>query len=95
MRYQNEETRREISHKNEEISALNRDILSWREVVERLNSENKELQLVIEDIENKNRKLVEKINEQIYMKAAEYKERTLQALTKNDSPSKLKQVLAD
>lgn len=42
-----------------------------------MNAENKQLQLVIEDVENKNRKLVDKINEQIMMKATEYKERTL------------------
>lgn len=37
--------------------------MSWREVVDRLNNENNELKSVIEDLEGKNRKLVEKINE--------------------------------
>ena len=77
MHYKNDETLRDLHHKTEDINSLNKDILSWKEVVDRLNSENKELQLVIEDLESKNRKLVEKINEQIYIKATEYKERTL------------------
>ena len=63
MRYQHEEAIRQINLKSDEIVALNKDIISWREVVERMNNENKELKFVIEDLETKNRKLVEKINE--------------------------------
>ncbi len=62
-------------------------------MIDRLNSENEELKSVIDDLEGKNRKLVEKLNEFMYNKATEYKERTLQALTKNDSPTKLKRVI--
>jgi hypothetical protein len=48
---------------------------------------------VIDDLESKNRKLVDKLNELMYNKASEYKERTLLALTKSDSPTKLKRAL--
>jgi hypothetical protein len=41
-------------------------LISWKEVVDRLNRENTELKEVIDDIELKNRKLVEKLNEQIF-----------------------------
>lgn len=61
--------------------------------MDRMNNENGELKSVIEDLETKNRKLVDKLNEFIYNKASEYKERTLQALTKNDSPTKLKRAI--
>lgn len=73
---------------------LNKDLLNWKELVDRVTSENTSLKQVIDDLEDKNRKLVEKINEQIMLKAVEYKERTLQALTKSDSPYKLRQALA-
>jgi len=79
--------------KNEEVHILNSDVLSWKDCVERMNSENEELKRVIEDLEVKNRKLVDKLNEFMYNKASEYKERTLQALTKSESPSKLKRAI--
>jgi len=58
-----------------------------------LTSENDQLKSVILDLESKNRKLVDKLNELMYNKAVEYKERTLQALTKNESPQKLKKAI--
>ena len=36
---------------------------SWREVGDRINGENSELRTVIDDLEHKNRKLVERLNE--------------------------------
>lgn len=67
--------------------------MQWREVVDRLNNEGAELKKIIEELEMKNRKLVEKLNDQIYQKATEYKERTLQALQKSESPTKLRRAL--
>jgi len=43
---------------------------------------------IINDLELKNRKLNEKLNEVIYKKAARYKEKTLQALNRGDSPER-------
>ena len=77
MKYQMEDLIRQQSIKDEESSLLSKDIMSWREVVDRLSAENTELKTVIEELENKNRRLVDKLNEQIYNKATEYKERTL------------------
>lgn len=79
--------------KNEESHIFNEDIVQYKSVIDRLNNENEELKAVIDDLEGKNRKLVEKLNDFIYNKATEYKERTLQALTKNDSPTKLKRAI--
>jgi hypothetical protein len=42
-----------------------------------MNDENSELKRIIEEVELKNRNLVEKLNEQMYLKATEYKEKTL------------------
>lgn len=77
MRYQNDEAYRKITLKSEECASLNLEIMSWKEVNDRLNQENSDLKSVIDDLESKNRKLVDKLNEQIYLKASEYKEKTL------------------
>lgn len=45
--------------------------------MDRLNAENDEHKAIIVDLEGKNRKLVDKLNELIYNRASEYKERTL------------------
>jgi len=45
---------------------------------------------VIEDLENRNRKLVERINDMMLSRATEYKENIITALTKNGSPEKSK-----
>jgi hypothetical protein len=50
---------------------------------------------VIDDLEDKNRKLVEKLNQQILQRVTEYKEKALQALTRGpaaDSPGKLRRA---
>jgi len=65
-----------------------READSWKEVVEKLNQENTELKTAIEDLERRNRELIEKMNMIIVSRATEYKEKALQALARNDSPSK-------
>lgn len=47
---------------------------------------------MIEDLENRNRKLVERINDMMLSRATEYKENIINALTKNNSPEKQKRV---
>lgn len=49
--------------KSDESSLFNQEIMQWKDVVERLNAENNDLKTVIEDLELKNRKLIDKINE--------------------------------
>jgi len=46
------------------------------------------LREVVQDLEDKNRKLVEKLNQQILQRVTEYKEKALIALNRNDSPAK-------
>lgn len=93
LKYQNEQYYHQVQAKQEEIAQLNQEIMGWRDVVDRLNNESAELKKIIEDLEMKNRKLVDKLNDQIYQKATEYKERTLQALQKSESPTKLRKAL--
>lgn len=46
----------------------------------RAQASNDELKKTIEDLESRNRTLVDKLNSSIYNRATEYKEKTLQAL---------------
>jgi hypothetical protein len=58
-----------------------------KSLCERRDSEIVSLREVIDDLEDKNRKLVDKLNQQIMQRVTEYKEKALQALTKNDNGS--------
>ena len=58
-----------------------------KSLCERRDSEIVSLREVVDDLEDKNRKLVDKLNQQIMQRVTEYKEKALQALTKNDSGS--------
>ena len=63
--------------KDEEIRFLQKDINAWKEVMNRGGEEISELKLIISELEDKNRRLNEKLNEVIYNKASAYKQRTL------------------
>jgi hypothetical protein len=68
---------RQLSAKNEETMILNREVVSLKDHMDRSNEDRDGMEKIIEDLEYKNKKLVEKLNEFIYTKATEYKERTL------------------
>ena len=84
-----------LQQKTDEAENLSLQALSWRDQAERLDSECNQLRDVIQDLEDKNRKLVEKINQQILQSVTDFKEKALRALTRgNDSPTKqLRRVL--
>lgn len=86
LKYQNEENRRLANVKQNECDCLNKDIESWREVVERINEENTELKRLIEELESKNKKLIETMNEHIYNKAQNYKQKTMNTLNRGGGP---------
>lgn len=92
MKYQNEENLRVINTKDTEISYMQKDIAQLREIIDRGQEEQEELKKLIEELENKNRRLNEKLNEVIYNKAAAYKERTIQALQRGDSPDRRERI---
>ena len=48
-----------------------------------------ELQGVIRELEDKNKKLVASMNSSMYNKAAEFKDRVLGALRRNEDPDRL------
>lgn len=79
---------RVIGMKNEEIRQLQHDITTMQEYRKKDNNEIEHLQAIIAELEDKNRKMNEKLNEVIYNKASAYKQRTLQALRMGSSPER-------
>lgn len=92
INFQYEETLLRLDQKTEECVNLSNDSMHWRDTADKLNTENNQLKDVIEDLEDKNRRLVDKMNQQILHRVTEYKEKALQALTRTDSPSKLRRA---
>lgn len=88
LRYQHEDSMRVIAVKNEEIRHLQNDMSGMREMHAKLERDIEHYQNIIADLEDKNRKLNEKLNEVIYNKASAYKQRTLQALRMGSSPER-------
>eukprot|EP01022_Parablepharisma_sp_SALTPOND_P021371 TRINITY_DN417_c0_g1_i1.p1 TRINITY_DN417_c0_g1~~TRINITY_DN417_c0_g1_i1.p1 ORF type:complete len:1167 (-),score=122.17 TRINITY_DN417_c0_g1_i1:1806-5306(-) len=72
-----------------EIDTLNKDVNAWVEVANKTRVENTNLKKNIEDLEGKNRKLMESMNLHMYNRAAEYKERTIKALKASQSPNRI------
>jgi predicted RNase H-like nuclease (RuvC/YqgF family) len=62
-----------INVKQNEIECISKEIDAWKDVVERVNYENTDCKKIIEELEDKNKKLIETMNAHIYNKAADYK----------------------
>ena len=92
IKYQNEENIRVISCKDEENRRLQRDLETMREIIDKGGQEIQRLQDIIADLEDKNRKMNEKLNEVIYNRATAYKQRTLQALKMTSSPERREKI---
>ena len=72
----------------EQTTQTQKEAYYWKEMAETFQRENKEARQRMEDLETKNRLLVEKLNAQIYLQASVYKEKTMNALmrsSKNES----------
>ena len=50
------------------------------------------MKALIEELEEKNKKLIETMNTHIYNKAADYKQRTMNALQRGNSPNRSKKL---
>ena len=73
----------QVSHLNiriDEGARAYREINTWKDAVHKLEQENVDQKRVIDELEVRNRTLVDKLNNQIYSRATEYKEKTLQVL---------------
>lgn len=84
MRLQNEDNMRTINQRNAECAQLNRDLLDTRHRLGDRDNELEALRTAMENVEAKNRSLSDRINEIIYDKAGNYKEKTLHVLQHRD-----------
>ena len=87
-----DEVCQQYENKREEVNEYERELSGCRTHLERLNQENNTLRDLVQELEDKNRKLVEKLNQQIMQRVTEYKEKALQALHRSDSPTKIKRA---
>ena len=71
-----------------ELSDMVHEAERQRLECDRYHQENLNLREIVQDLEDKNRKLVDKLNQQILQRVTEYKEKALIALNRNDSPAK-------
>jgi len=84
LRLQNDENIKTISHRNDQIAVLQRDLIDLKRRVEDREKLIEDLRGQIQDVDCKNRQLNDKINEILYNKATMYKEKTLEALKKSN-----------
>eukprot|EP00826_Nyctotherus_ovalis_P002180 TRINITY_DN10413_c0_g1_i1.p1 TRINITY_DN10413_c0_g1~~TRINITY_DN10413_c0_g1_i1.p1 ORF type:complete len:863 (-),score=245.69 TRINITY_DN10413_c0_g1_i1:255-2843(-) len=77
----NRELRQRLVVKEAETDSLSKEVSSWSQVSDNLRGENTQLKKQIEQLEARNRKILEGMNSHMYARAAEYKERTLRALS--------------
>ena len=78
--YENENLRRTVQAKQEEIISLNNHLALEQVNNADLQRKCEELQGVIADLESKNKKLIDLLNATIYSKAEKYKEKVLNRL---------------
>ena len=83
LRFQNEENINTINVRNEENAELGSQVLDLQHQLGEKMAEIEDLHAQMAEVERKNVLLNDKINEIIYRKAANYKERTLEVLRKN------------
>ena len=83
LRFQNEDNINTINVRNEENAELSHQLLNAQHQLGERCAELDEMAMQMHEVENKNRQLNDKINEIIYNKAAQYKEKTLDVLQRN------------
>jgi len=88
----NKELQESLIAKVAEIEGLSRDVNAWMEVANRSRVENTDLKKFIEELESKNKKLMESMNLHMYNRAAEYKQRTINALKASQLPSRINKL---
>ena len=88
LKYLNEDHLKTIHGKETEIDLLKSQVLAVKEDHRSADVEVENLRVVVNDLEERNKRYGESINAIMYTKAAEYKERTLHALRRGDSPTR-------
>eukprot|EP00826_Nyctotherus_ovalis_P004378 TRINITY_DN10942_c0_g1_i2.p1 TRINITY_DN10942_c0_g1~~TRINITY_DN10942_c0_g1_i2.p1 ORF type:complete len:992 (+),score=296.82 TRINITY_DN10942_c0_g1_i2:74-3049(+) len=85
----NEELREGLICRVAEIEGLSKNVEACTDVANRSRTENTSLKRTIEELEAKNKKLMESMNLHMYNRAAEYKQRTINALKASQLPNRI------
>ena len=93
LKFDIEDTHLQLEQKRADYYNLENELLHWKSHCEKLNTENTSVRDVIQELEEKNRKLVEKLNQQIMQRVNEYKDKAMHALSRSDSPSKIRRAV--
>ncbi|MFS8160369.1 MAG: hypothetical protein ACMG6E_09230 [Candidatus Roizmanbacteria bacterium] len=80
QQYDNENLRRMLHARQEEIAELHSKIDGLNGNGDEMSAKIEELQEMVKDVEEKNKKLVDLLNANIYNKAEQYKEKVLNKL---------------
>lgn len=88
--HESRETQLEMSRKlyefSEEVAHSHKEAQNWKEVVHRMEGEARDMKKLVEELEFKNRRLNDRIYEQMNERAMSYKERTMQVLQTSHRP---------
>ncbi len=63
LKHSNEDLHQRLVAKSDESRQMQEEMFYWKETGERLQGEVGDLKRIVEDMEDKNRKLIEKLNE--------------------------------
>lgn len=85
IRITHEENIRKLMLRDEEVRLAHKEINELNDKSNHQSAEIEALKLVITELEEKNRKLSEKLNEIIFNKAAVYKQKTIEQLRRGGS----------
>jgi len=91
--YDNSDLENKINLKQADIDNLQKDIFAWKQVAENVNNENESLRGAIADLEEKNKKLSDALQEQERKWLKENEERAIQQIRLSVSPMKIKKIL--
>jgi hypothetical protein len=80
LKYQNDENIRTINTRNEQLAISQQETLEMRLKCEERDRMIDELKLQVQDLELRNRQLNDRVNEVIYSKASEFKNKTIEKL---------------
>lgn len=71
---------------SEEVQRAHHEAQSWKDVVHRMEREANEMKKLVDELEFKNKRLNDRVFEQINERAVTYKERTMQVLQTSHRP---------
>ena len=91
--YDNSDLESKINKKQEEIDNLHKDAIAWQSVTEKLKGENNTLKRIIDELDEKNKKLSDTLIGEEKKHIEESERRTFEKIRNSSSPMKIRQIL--